>query len=215
MPFGTGAEQVAEAPGTAVPEEAVRRTTEGIGAVAEAEVQALIGQARQGEPIAPLTAPTDPAAPRALVVERDGIQAPLLSGWREVKGSRVAPLGPDMQADPETGRTHLALGPSRYGAGLEPAEDGWWRAHVLACHLGLGTSVALVVLLGDGAEWIWAHARRFLAPGAVNWSRSWTSPMPTRTRGRWATPSSGSAPRRRPGSSRSRTGSMTRAPRRC
>lgn len=165
--FGLGAEQVAETLGTAVPEEAVRRTTEGIGAVAEAEVQALIVQARRGEPIAPLTPPTDPAAPRALVVELDGIHAPLLTGWQEVKVSRVAPLGPRLQTDPETGRTHLALGRSRYGAGLEPAEACWYRAYVSACQLGLGTGVALVVLLGDGAEWIWAQARRFLALDGV------------------------------------------------
>ena len=170
--FGTGAEQMAETLGVVVPEEAVRRTTEGIGAVAEEELQALIEQARRGEPIAPLSAPTDPAAPTALVVELDGIHAPLRTGWQEVKVSRVAPLGPDVRTDPETRRTHRALGASRYplrghgGAGLETAEACWWRAQVLACQLGLGTSVALVVLLGDGAEWIWAHARRFLAlPG--------------------------------------------------
>jgi len=165
--FATAAEQVAETLGVVVAEEAVRRTTEGIGAVAEAEMQALIEQARRGEPIAPLTAPTDPAAPTALVVELDGIHAPLLAGWHEVKVSRVAPLGPGRQTDPETGRTHLALGPSRYGAGLETAEACWWRTYVAACQLGLGTSVALVVLLGDGAEWIWAHARRFLALAGV------------------------------------------------
>jgi len=166
-PFAAAADQVAETLGVAVAAEAVRRVTEGVGAVAEAEHQALIAQAQRGEPIAARAAPPDPAPPTMLVVELDGVHAPLRAGWQEVKVSRVAPLGPGLRTDPESGRTHLALGPSRYGAGLEGAEACWWRAHVSACQLGLGAGVALVVLLGDGAEWIWAHGRRFLALAGV------------------------------------------------
>ena len=46
--FGEAADQVAEALGVTVPEEAVRRLTEGVGAVAEAAQQALVAQARGG-----------------------------------------------------------------------------------------------------------------------------------------------------------------------
>jgi hypothetical protein len=160
--FGAAADQLAEALGVAVPEEAVRRITEGVGAVAEAERQALMAQARRGQPVAPTPRAGAEGPAAVLVVEVDGVQAPLLDGWHELKVSRVAPLGPALRADPETGRTHLALGPSGYGAGLEPAEACWWRAYVEACRQGLGTSVRTVVALGDGAEWIWAHAGRFL-----------------------------------------------------
>jgi hypothetical protein len=166
-PFGGAADQLAETLGVTVPEEAVRRLTEGVGAVAEAEQQALVARARRGEPIAPLAAAEGAARPTMLVVELDGVHAPLRDGWQEVKVSRVAPLGPALRTDPDSGRTHLALGPSRYAAGLEPAEDCWYRAYVAACQVGLGTSVRLVVLLGDGAEWIWAPARRFLALAGV------------------------------------------------
>jgi ribosomal protein L34E len=164
--FGEAADQVAETLGVTVPEEAVRRLTEGVGAVAEAEQQALVARARRGERIAPLAAAAADR-PTVLLVEVDGVQAPLIDGWQEVKVSRVAPLGPGLRVDPDSGRTHLALGPSRYGVGLEPAEACWYRAYVAACQLGLGMGVPLVVLLGDGAEWIWAHARRFLALAGV------------------------------------------------
>jgi hypothetical protein len=164
--FGAAADQLAETLGVTVPEEAVRRLTEGVGAVAEAEQQAPIAQAQRGAPIAPLAAA--PRPPTALVVELDGLLALHHDGaWHEVKVSRVAPLGPTLQTDPDTGRTHLALGPSHYGAGVEASEAAWWRAHVTACQLGLGAGVRVVVVLADGAEWIWAHAQRFLALAGV------------------------------------------------
>jgi hypothetical protein len=164
--FGAAADQVAETLGVVLPEEAVRRLTEGVGAVAEAEQQARIAQAQRGDRDAPVAAPASP--PAALLVELDGLLVLHRDGaWHEVKVSRVAPLGPALQTDPETGRTHLALGPSCYGAGVEPSEAAWWRAHVLACQAGLGAGVRRVVVLADGAEWIWTHAPRFLALAGV------------------------------------------------
>lgn len=162
--FGAAADQLAETLRVAVPEEAVRRITEGVGAVAEAEQQALIAQARRGLPVAPRPAVAQ-HPPTHLVVEVDGVQAPLCDGWHEVKVSRVAPLGPALRTDPASRRTLLALGPSGYGAGLEPAEACWYRTYVEACRQGLGRGVRTVVVLGDGAEWIWTHAPRFLGVG--------------------------------------------------
>jgi hypothetical protein len=166
--FGAATDHLAETLGIVVPEEAVRRLTEGVGAVAEAAQQALIAQAQRGAPIAPLPPAADALPPPALVVELDGLLALHHDGtWHEVKVSRVAPLGPGLRSDPDTGRTHLALGPSCYGAGVEPSEAAWWRAHVLACQLGLGARVRLVVVLADGAAWIWTQAQRFLALAGV------------------------------------------------
>jgi len=159
--FAAAAGHLADILRVAVPAEAVRRVTEGVGAVAEAEQQALVAQARRGQPPA-----ADGPAPAQLVVTVDGVHAPLHEGWQEVKVGRVAPLGPALRVDAETGRAHLALGPSGYGAGLEPAEACWWRTYVEACRQGLGAGVRTVVVLGDGAEWIWTQARRFLGlPG--------------------------------------------------
>lgn len=163
--FGEAADQVAETLGVVVPVEAVRRLTEGVGAVAEAEQQALIARAHRGERVAPLAEAT--ARPAQLLVGVDGIHTPVGDGWQEVKVCRVAPLGPDLHTDPASGRTHLKVGPSRYGAGLEAAEACWWRTYVAACQVGLGAGVRTVVVLGDGADWIWTHARRFLGLAGV------------------------------------------------
>jgi ribosomal protein L34E len=163
---GAAADQRAETLGVMVPEEAVRRITAGVGAVAEAEQQARIARAQRGQPRAPRPLGADEMASPLLVVQVDGVPVPLVGAWHELKVSRVAPLGPALGVDPETGRTPLALGPSSYGAGLEPAEACWWRAYSEACRQGLGTWVRVVVVLGDGAEWIWAQARRCLGlPG--------------------------------------------------
>jgi len=51
--------------------------------------------------------------------------------------------------------------------GGEDAEHFWWRVYVEARRRGLGTpAVRSVVVLGDGAHWIWDRARAFLGlPG--------------------------------------------------
>jgi hypothetical protein len=165
--FGAAADQLAETLGVTVPAESVRRITEGVGAVAEAEQQALMAQAQRGQVLAPGPLAHDAAPAPLLLVEVDGVQVPLEKAWHELKVSRVAPLGPALRVDPETGRTHLALGASGYGAGLEPAEACWYRTYVEACRQGLGAWVRTVVVLGDGAEWIWAHAPRFLGLAGV------------------------------------------------
>lgn len=160
--FGAAVDHLAETLGVTVAAEAVRRVTEGVGAVAEAEQQAVIAQAQRGQAPAPPPPATATPPETRLVVEVDGVQAPLRDGWHELKVSRVAPLGPELRTDPASGRTHLALGPSGYGAGLEPAEACWWRTYGAACQHGFGAWVRTVVVVGDGAEWIWAAAPRFL-----------------------------------------------------
>ena len=64
------------------------------------------------------------------------------------------------------GRTFLAWGPSVCCAGLESAEDFWYRVYVTACRGGLRQQTRRVVVLGAGAEGIWKRAAHFLgAPG--------------------------------------------------
>ena len=162
--FGATAVLLEETLGVRVPAEAVRRMTEGIGAVAEAEDQAMICQAQAG--YAPPTGPC--AAGAALLVEVDGAMVHLDDDWHEVKVGLAAPLGPRTQTDPETQRERRVMGAPDYCAGLEPAEPFWYRLYVAACRQGLGSpALALVVILGDGAEWIWHYAARFLTVGAV------------------------------------------------
>jgi len=161
--FTPAAEQVQEALGATLSDETVRRLAERIGAAAEAQTQAAIGRAQHGQLVW-----TDDEVERAedspiLAVEVDGVLVHQGAGWHEMKVATVAPLGPALHTDPDSGRTHLAWGAARYGVGAEAAEDCWWRVHVEALRRGLGTpAVRTVVVLADGARWIWDRARAFL-----------------------------------------------------
>jgi hypothetical protein len=163
--FGEAGDALAEALGVDVATEGVRRITEGLGAVAEAEQQAALAAARRGE-----VPPLDPDAgcPTVLAVEVDGIMVHTDDAWHEAKVGAVAPLGPEVEVDPDTDRERLAWGRASYVVGIEPSEDFWFRTYVEACRRGLGTrELETVVVLADGAEWIWKAAARFLAIGEV------------------------------------------------
>ena len=147
-----------------VPAEAVRRLTEGVGAVAEGEAQAVICPAQVGA--VPPTGVLPAGA--ALLVEVDGAMVHLDDDWHEVKVGLAAPLGPQRERDSDTRRERLIVGAADYCAGLEPAEAFWYRLYATACGQGLGSpGLQCVVVLGDGAEWIWHAAARFLTIGAV------------------------------------------------
>jgi hypothetical protein len=178
--FAPAADILDETLGVDVPEEAVRRITEGIGQVAEAEQQAAMAAAAAGQDVAP----PDVAPPR-LLVGVDGVQVHTDGDWHEMKVGVVAPLGPALRVDPDTGRACFVPGPQSVCAGLEPAARFWWRVYCEARRRGLGAAtVALVVVLGDGADWIWNAAARFLQLGAVElveivdiyhaWEHLWT-----------------------------------------
>jgi hypothetical protein len=162
-PFAQAVDTVHEALGVAVSVEVARRTTEELGAVAEAQVKGAIARAKQGQEV---WAPGDREVAQdttTLAVGLDGVRVQHSADWHEMKVLTLAPLGPDRQTDPERGRTHLAWGAASYGAGTEGAEDFWWRVHVEAVRHGLGTAaVRTVVVLGDGADWIWQRVRTFL-----------------------------------------------------
>ena len=165
--FTPAVEQVQEALGATLSDETARRLAEQIGAVAEAQTQAAITRARQGRLVW-----TQDEVERAddttiLVVEVDGVLVHQEMGWHEMKVATVAPLGPGVRIDPTHGRATLAWGSASYGVGGEDAEHFWWRVYVEARRRGLGTpAVRSVVVLGDGAHWIWDRARAFLGlPG--------------------------------------------------
>ncbi len=147
--------------------ETTRRATEAIGEVAEAEAQAAIARAKGGRE--PLATEEIKATSLTLLVEVDGVMVHEVDGnWHEVKCGLAAPLGPKTREDKQTGRTTLVMGKPSYCAGTESAEDFWYRLYVEACRCGLGGElVAQVVVLGDGADWIWRHASAFLAIGKV------------------------------------------------
>ncbi len=135
------------------------RATEAIGAVVEQEMQ---------EDMAEGIPPTPEAeqGPLVLMVGMDTTKAHAGGQWRDVKVAVVAPLGPEVVTNPETGRGTLRLGPRTYGAGIEDADRFYDRVMVLAQRAGWHPTRSLkVVLLGDGGPWIWARADRFRAEG--------------------------------------------------
>jgi hypothetical protein len=150
-----------------LPNEAVRRVTEGIGQVAEAQTQAAIALAQAGKERS--LAGEVQAESALLLVEVDGVLVHEVdNNWHEVKVGLATPLGPNVQEDAETGRSTLVMGKPHYCAGFESAENFWWRVYLEACRRGLGsTLVTMVVVLGDGADWIWRYAQAFLAVGGV------------------------------------------------
>jgi len=160
--FTDATDVLAETLGVQIRSDLERRTTERMGAVAEAAQQAAIAALRRGQvPPAP-----EGAGAALVVVEVDGVQVHLLDGWHEMKVGRVAPLGPGLRHHADAGRTHLALGPSVCCAGLETAEVFWYRVTAVAAGGGLGPATRTVVVLGDGADWIWQRAVPFVgAPG--------------------------------------------------
>lgn len=97
-------------------------------------------------------------APEVLYLLADGVQTPIRGGWRETKVG-VARCG---------GREGSLVGSSRYVSLLGESEPetgertpaasafGWeWAALAEACGV---THAGLVVVLGDGARWLWNQA---------------------------------------------------------
>jgi hypothetical protein len=166
--FAEAADVVREALGVWISADSAERATERMGAVAEAAVQEAVGRVKQGQVAWSAALIEAPPTSGVLAVEVDGVQVHRDDGWHEMKVVTVAPLGPALHHERASRRTHLAWGAASYGAGFEEAEDFWYRAYVEACRRGLGTpAVQTVVVLGDGAEWIWHRAAAFLGMDGV------------------------------------------------
>lgn len=159
-PFGQAASLVAEHLGVHVEEEVVRAVTEQLGRLADAD-QAVLPRAPLARPSGCQRAPAGQPQPvvDTLVVELDGGMVHLRQAWSELKAGRVAPLGPAVVADPDSGDRYLALGPSCYCAGVESCDVFWPRLVREAVRAGLGRTIQRVIVLADGAEWIWHQAR--------------------------------------------------------
>jgi hypothetical protein len=159
--------RVAAAVGVTVSAAVVRRMTAGSGAVAAAQTQAALARVARGQPAWTARDPVVAAESGVLAVEVDGVDVHRDDGWQEMKVVTVAPRGPGVTVDAQTGRERLTWGRASYGAGFAEAQAFGGRAYAEAGRCGLGTpAVRTVVLAGDGAAWIWHSARSFLAlPG--------------------------------------------------
>ncbi len=146
--FEVAAAGVWETVGVRLDSEAVRGSTEAMGALAEHDQEDSSQWRAAAADIPPF-----------LAVEMDGVYVHERAAWREMKIGRVAPLGPRLVLDQETGRQHLALVDSSYCCGLEGGEQFWPRLVREAVQRGVGRGVHVVVVWGDGAPWIWKQAR--------------------------------------------------------
>lgn len=91
------------------------------------------------------TPPEAEVRPERLYISTDGAKAPTLDGWREVKCGAV------YWDDPVEGHQ------VRYAGRIENCESFGRRLWHLACECGL-RQAAEVVVIGDGAPWIWNQA---------------------------------------------------------
>ena len=83
-------------------------------------------------------------APDVLYLLADGVQTPIIGGWREMK------VGVACRVDASGKRVGL----SRYVSHLGEAEPFGWEWAALAEEAGVARA-RLVAVLGDGAKWIW------------------------------------------------------------
>jgi hypothetical protein len=179
LPYAEAARLLAAAlgPAAAVAPNTVRAYTQAAGrARREAEAAAVAGRRRlsRGELRALSgrgTPPRPAAAPEVLAVALDGALERTRAGWKEVKLGAVWDLRPPRPrpaagaGPPPPAPGPLVPGATTYTATLAPAAAFGRQLQAAAQRRGLGWA-RRVVVLGDGAKWIWAlAARRF--PGAV------------------------------------------------
>ena len=151
--FAAAAARLERLTGVVVSPETVRQRTEACGAALEAAEQAAatqVGQTREA------AAPLDPA-PGRLVVEADGVMVGYRTGWHEVKIGLVG--GYVAGKLTATSYTAARAGPEQFGPRLlaEAARRGAlevvaWEGSPLQPRLAV---LRAVVILGDGAPWIW------------------------------------------------------------
>ena len=91
-----------------------------------------------------------------LYVTMDGSHAHIDGQWHEVKTGAVYEARPGDDPPPGEARVDTS-GPKRYVSAQEPAEAFTARLYVEALQAGVHRA-GEVVVLGDGADWIWNHA---------------------------------------------------------
>ena len=151
--FAEGAGLLEKLAGLVVSPETVRSHTERVGAELEEAQQAAAAEVQATREAA---APVD-SAPGMLVVETDGVMVRYLDGFHEVKlglvggqvaGTLVSPSYLALRASPDEFGKRLLAEAARRGA----LEVVGWEGPVTGRGLA---KLRRVVVLGDGAVWIW------------------------------------------------------------
>ena len=142
LPYGETVELLAQLSGLRIEESCAEQIVAEVGARVRGAQQGEIAAARAGELAATV-------GPERLYVAVDGAHAHVAEQWHEVKHVMAEVEG----------------GPRRYDAALETASTFGERMYRLAAQLGV-EQAGEVVMLGDGAEWIW-NLSELHFPGAV------------------------------------------------
>jgi hypothetical protein len=151
-PFQGGARLLYELTGQRLSPSTVERLTERVGARAAAD------ETEQASRIADWGTPPAEAAPERLYVAVDGTMVHREDGWREAKCVTCYWDEPDGTRQ------------ARYGVRFEDVRHFVGFVWALACGCGLEQAKE-VVLLGDGARWIWDHVGGLLKEATliVDW----------------------------------------------
>jgi hypothetical protein len=162
LPFASAIEQLDRFTGIRVSAETLRRVTEAAGTALDAQLQVEAATVERTK------APARPVdrAPDQLVAETDGVMVRYQDGWHEMKLGVVGGWNPDLPRE----RQRL-VAPSYVAARASvPDWRARWGAEVArrggleeVAYIGTGVSPGIatlrrVVVLGDGARWIWTAA---------------------------------------------------------
>ena len=145
LPYGEATSLLAQLTGVAIEESAAERIVAEVGGRLRAEEAALMDGYDCGE-VTPLV----PQAPKRLYVGADGTSAHIDHSSHEVKVGVVYEAEPDDEGIDTACRI-------RYVAAQETAERFGQRLYVMAAQAGVEHADEVVVI-GDGAEWIWRLA---------------------------------------------------------
>jgi hypothetical protein len=166
LPYRQAAVVLEELAGLALGADTLRRTCTEVGTALQA------AQERAAATVERTRAPAEPVqpAPEQLVVETDGVMVRFDSGWHEAKVGLVAGCRPAQPGatGPLAAASHRLLEPSYIAARASPERFGprllaeaarRGALEVVAWEGGLGAPnlarLRAVLVLGDGAVWIW------------------------------------------------------------
>jgi len=171
MPFDQVPDVIAQTLGLVVDGDMVRRVAEQIGSWAETQEQQAIQSAEQGHPVPPVPGPS------TLLVSLDGAMVHTQrardghQGWHEGKVgvcARFEPKPPSPCVTQEENRPSYAG--TDYCVGFEPQADFLPRLYAHALQMGLDDpSCRQMVLIGDGAHWIWEESAAYLRVAGKTW----------------------------------------------
>jgi hypothetical protein len=157
--FGKVSDLMGRLLGVSISAPTVQQVAEAAGAKAQEMLEAETRGSAVGRPS--VLKPCSARVPDTLIVSTDGCQAPQRDGWHEVKVATLYPKAARCRSPGGRGKL-LEKG---YFATLDRVEGfgGSLRACVRAWG---GQGIRRVVVMGDGAPWIWNLAD-FHFPGAI------------------------------------------------